>query len=283
MDQVGRTGAVVAFGRCSREDPFTRQVRTLYRANVLRVPRAGVEPLDVLLARDRHIQHQGRLAGMLAGMGQLELPEPTTYPVADLSGLRSVGLDLSLGLKLSAGFLTSLGVPAPGVGLNASLWKGARSLQFEVREVTERRMDLGALGRSLKGWKIDTTSPSMSIVTTESKVRMLVLTRTFVSRRFAIHSTSDDGQSVDISIDAIENLLGESKAGVEWNREAGHTVTFSGRTGVTFAFAAVPCAIQQDGSFLFGLESSDLTFGESTTTVPVNRPVIDEDGLLDFD
>lgn len=273
----------MGFRRCGQEDPFTRQVRTLYRANVLRVPRTGLDPLDVLLVRGRHVQIHGRLAEMLDGTDQPALPEPAPYAVADLSGLRSVGLEVEFGLNLCAVFLNSLGVPSPGVELNTSLWKGTQSVNFEVRGVTEWRMDLGSLGKSLKGRKVDTTSPTTAILATDDKVRMMVITRTFASRRFAIHGTSEGGQSVDIAVDAIQNLIGKSTAGVKWSKESAQTVTFEGDAGVTFAFGAAPCVLQPDGSFFFGVESSDLTFGEASTKVPADRPVIDEDGLLDFD
>jgi hypothetical protein len=51
---------------------------------------------------------------------------------------------------------------------------------------------------------------------------------------------------------------------------------------VTFAFAAVPCAVQTDRSVVFGVEMEDLTFGDAEAQ-PRVKPVVEDDGLLDFD
>jgi hypothetical protein len=271
----------MAFSQCNRVDPFTSRVRTLYGANVLRVPRNGIDPLEVLAVRKRRVETRGRLTGLLDGAGGPELPQPTAYPVADLNGLRSAGLDVELGLKFTASFLSVIGVPVPGAELNTSLWAGTRSIDFEVREVSELRVDLGLLGKALTGRRID-TSPSTAVFLTDPAVRMLVITRTLVSRNFAIRSASDSGQSADISLDAIEDLIGKTTASVKWSRESTDAITFQGDTAVTFAFAAVPCAIQADRSFVFGTEADRLTFG-GAVPAPREQAVIDEDGLLDFD
>ena len=73
----------MAFQPCSRED-LTREVRARYRANVLESPRPVSSCWDVLLVRNRDIQLQGRLSGMLVGRGRPRLPEPNSYPVSQI-------------------------------------------------------------------------------------------------------------------------------------------------------------------------------------------------------
>jgi hypothetical protein len=57
-------------------------------------------------------------------------------------------------------------------------------------------------------------------------------------------------------------------------------VTFSGSTPATFAFSAVPCAIDSDGSVVFGLTTDQLTFGEQEPRPAKQAPVVAEEGLL---
>jgi hypothetical protein len=271
----------MAFLRCGRPDPFTNRVRTLYRANVIRAPRAGIDPLIVLAVQKRQIAILGGLAGLLAGDG-LEPPPVTRYAAADLSGLRSASLDLTVGLKLTAAFLAALGLPVPGGEISGSLWTGASQLDFEVRDVSELRVDIGLLGRAMARRVIDDNAATGIFFSRDAAARMLIITRTLVSRQFAVRATAHGGQSAAVSVDAIENLIGKSTASVAWNRESADTISFQGESDVAFAFGAVPCAIQPDRSIVFGVEVSDLTFGQPKAP-PEVKPVIDEDGLLDFD
>ena len=270
----------MAFARCGRTDPFTKRVREVYRANVLRVPRAGVQPLLALAVDDRRVERRGQLAGLLVG-DDVALPEPMTQPVADLSGVRSTSLDLSVGVNLTAGFLAALGLPIPGGDVTGTLFAGAKSLEFEVRDVSERSVDLGAVGKAMAGRSID-DNPATRIFLTAPSVRLLFVSRVLMSRHFAVHTTGRAGQSAKISVDAIQDVFGKAQASVSWNHEDAQTVAFQGDRAVTFAFAAVPCAVQVDRSVIFGVEADDLTFGEAAAP-PQVKPVVDDDGLLDFD
>jgi hypothetical protein len=270
----------MAFARCGRPDPFTRRVRDLYRANVLRVPRAGVEPLLALAVAGRHVEPRGALAGLLAG-GEAPLPEPVTHPVADLSGMRSTSVDLNLGVSLTAGFLAALGLPIPGAEISGTLLAGATSIQFEVRDVSERSVDLGAVGKALAGRTVD-DNPATRIFLTDAAVRLMLISRVLASRHFAVHTAGNIGQSAKVSVDAISDLIGNAQATVSWKRESADTLSFQGEAPVTFAFAAVPCAVQSDRTMVFGVEADELVFG-TTTVAPQMKPVVEDDGLLDFD
>jgi hypothetical protein len=271
----------MGFTRCGRDDPFTSQVRLLYHANVLRVPRAGVDPLDVLAVKKRWVEHRGRLPGLIAGGTDLGLPAPATYRVSDLDGVRSAALDVNVGAKLTATFLQALGLPVPGAELEAALWSSTSAVGFEVREVSEHRVDLGLLGVAMAGRQL-ADNPATGIFLTDKAVRMLVVTRVLTSSNFAVRASARAGQSVKASVDAIENLLGKTTTADSWKRESEQTISFGGDTAVTFAFGAVPCAVQPNRSIIFGTEVDRLTFGD-TAAAPQVEPVVDEDGLLDLD
>lgn len=80
----------------------------------------------------------------------MTLPTASTDAAADVNGTRSTDVDVEVGLTLTATFLQALGAPIPGADLSTT-WKGARSLQFEVRNVHQRHIDIGVLGRALTG------------------------------------------------------------------------------------------------------------------------------------
>jgi hypothetical protein len=271
----------MGFWRCEREDPFTRKVRDVYRANVVQAPRTGIAPLDVLAVAGRRVEPRGRLLTLLDGSAP-DLPRPVSSDVADLRGERSAALDLEFGADLTARFLVALGLPVPGANAVITLWEGARRVAFEVRGVTERRVDIAGLGRALTGCRV-ARNAATEVFFTEPKAQMLVITRTLSSAQFAVHAAGRKGQSVKIAADGLAEFFGEAHAAGGWTVEGESTITFHGPRPATFAFGAVPCMLRTDGTLVFGLEITDKTFGDLERVVPYERPVIDDTGLLTFD
>jgi hypothetical protein len=271
----------MGFRRCDRDDPFTSKVREVYRANVVRAPRTGIAPLDVLAVAGRRVEARGRLPMLLDG-ARPDLPRPVSSDVADLRGERSAALDLEFGADLTATFLAALGLPAPGANAVITLWDGARRVAFEVRGVTERRVDVAGLGRALTGCRV-ARNAATEVFFSEPKAQMLVITRTLSSARFAVHAAGRKGQSVKIAVDGLAQLFGEAHAAGGWSVEGESTIAFHGPRPATFAFGAVPCILRTDGTLVFGLEISDKVFGDRESAEPRERPAIDDAGLLTFD
>jgi hypothetical protein len=266
----------------TRDDPFTRRVRETYGANVVSAPRAGIEPLDTLAVRKRRVEQRGSLGAMLDD-GEVAWPAPQSAPAAALSGVRSAEVDVELGLSLSAKFLAALGVPAPGADVTASLWNGASGFTFEVKDVVEHQVDVAVLGRALQGRHIERT-PATAVFFDGDGTELFLITRTLTSQSFAIRGTSRHGQSVKVAVDAVADLLGKASGDVTWSSDGENAVAIAGPTPVTFAFAAIPCAIDAQGAVVFGLTTRGLTFGESDAeSSPEARPVVDEPGLLVLD
>ena len=272
----------MGFTPCEREDPFTRTVREVYRANVVRAPRTGIAPLDVMaVGARRRVEPRGRLGALLDGP-EPTLPRPTSSEVADLRGQRSATLDLAVGADLTATFLGALGLPVPGASVAATLWKGARRVSFEVRDVVERRIDIGRLGSALTGCTI-ARNAATEVFFAEPVAQMLVITRTLSSARFAVHATGRGGQSVRVAVDGLAELFGTLAGEAAWSVEGESTIAFRGSTPATFAFGVVPCALRSDATVVFGLEVTDKTFGAHDAVVAQERPAIDDMGLLTFD
>jgi hypothetical protein len=266
----------------TRDDPFTKQVRQTYRAAVVLAPRTGIEPLDALAVdKDRRVHERGRLANLIAGEVPA-LPQPRSEEVADLNGLRSAAVDVGLGAELSANFLAALGMPLPSASLEASLWKGASKLMFEIREVTQHNVDISQLGRDLEGRRIQRNATT-DLFFTSSTTNLHIITRTLTSATFAVTATSSKGQSFQVGVDGLADVLGQAHGRVSWNVEQQSTLSFHGDKPATFAFSAVPCGVFEGGTFVFGLESADLTFGTRQEVDLSPRPIVDEPGLLFFD
>ena len=272
----------MSFSPCPvREDPFTRQVRSTYRASVVKVPRTGIDPLDALAVRARRVEPRGRLLAMIEGAPPT-LAEPTLEQVADLSGSRTTSVDVGLGVDLTATFLAALGVPIASARAAASLWKHAARISFEIRDVHSREIDLAELGRALAGRRLE-RNPATEIFFTDPATRLLVITRTLISSSFAVRAEDSRGRSGEAAVEGLAKVLGELGANVSWEAENQDVIAFSSATPATFAFSAVPCAVRPDGSVFFGLASAELTLGPGTAAASAPAPVVDEPGLLTFD
>ena len=185
---IERSSAVGFLPCVNREDPFTRRVREVYRANVVAAPRAGIDPLDTLAVRSRSVSARGALTHLLDG--PIELPEPEATPTAGLSGTRSTSVDLKLGLDLTAKFLTALGVPVPGAEVTASLWQGATRLNFHVEEVTEHQVDIAELGSAMRGRRLART-PATEVFFSGDGTGLHLITGTLTTTSFAVHGEAE--------------------------------------------------------------------------------------------
>jgi hypothetical protein len=156
-------------------------------------------------------------------------------------------------------------------------------MAFEVRDVLQHEVDVGELGKALTGARVSRDSPAAAIFFNEPKVRMLVMTRTLTSRQFSVRSSTQGGQALDLSVDAIKDVIGKADATIKWKRESDGVVSFEGAEPVTFAFAAVPCVTKADGSFYFGLEADQVAFAAEAPAPAESMTVFDVDGLLELD
>lgn len=277
----------MAFHPCKREDPFTAAVRRTYRANVVRAPRSGLDPYVVLAVRDGTAQDRGTLSHLLVADATVDLPAPTPSSIADLTGTWSADLGLKAGVDLTGQLLAAVGLPIPGLGFHATLWEGARTLAFEVRGVEETALDLGAVGSSLRGARLDRHNPAASIFFDEASVEMHLVTRVLKSATFAIRATDKHGESLKVEVSGFDDLLGQVSGEGALTIESETIVTASGPNPVTFAFSTVPCLVKVGGRLDFGLALGGLNYldaaGAEQEFLVEHLPVVDHDGLLDVD
>jgi hypothetical protein len=192
---------------------------------------------------------------------------------------------VALGLDLSAKFLSALGLPVPGADLSATLWQGASTFTFEVRDVIDNQVDIAHLGQAING-RLVARTPATEIFLADETQQLLLITRTLTTPTFAVRATGRDGQTIKIAVDGISDLVGAAHVDVSWKREHDDWVSFRGAP-VTFGFAVVPCLIDPARRLMFGLTSSDVKWGEPLATPPTvkSRPVIADGraGMLSFD
>ncbi len=270
------------------EDPLVTSVREIYRANVIAAPSSRIQPLDVIAHDGDQFDWRGRLGPVVIGPFPLNMPSITSAPVASLLGQRTSNINMGLAAKLTAKFLSGLGVPVPAASVEATLFKSGRKVSFEVLEVRERSVDLGELGSSLKGSRIDRDNAAVSSVFLGlNPARMLIISRTLESPSFSVHLDGAIEEGVDVTVDAVKELLGAATAAFQWEVTSHRSVTFKGSRAATFAFSAIRCHLGPAGDFGLGMEVEahllEPSAGdEDTLFLPIDEPPINSDGLLDL-
>src|SRR5690349_20305979 len=114
------------------KDPVTSELNKR-GYNIVRLPRVGIDPLDVL----------GREGGSMEKLGAIDevwtstVPKPVPgapVPAVGIEGETSSDLDLGIGLKLLSNALAGLGASIGLPSLNAG-FKKARKIQFKFVNV----------------------------------------------------------------------------------------------------------------------------------------------------
>lgn len=198
--------------------------------NVVRLPRGGIEPLDLL----------GRDDGAMEWLGHLEtlwqspLPLPKTLapqPAADIEGKRTDSLGLDVGLSLLKGVLSIFNA---GAGLDAA-YSQASSLEFTYTNVTAHRVAALDIGAYLARGTTDRDNPVIRRYFLGDKAEGFVLTEVLKSDQLKVTARSDRGESLKVDVDQISATLG-AHAGVKVSQSTENAVVYAGNTPVTFAF-----------------------------------------------
>lgn len=276
----------MGFFRCSEDDAWMKLLMQNYQANAIRAPRAGIVPLLMLARKDDHVEIRGELIPVIDGSNPVSLPAFHSNAVVSLSGQQTREINADLSLELTAKFLTALGVPLPGAALDAKLFGGASKLAFEVSDVRQVGVDINALGLALENRRINLDHPSVGIFCGDDPADALVITRVLTSPKFSVHTFGDSEQEVEVKIDAIKELIGDASVEVGWKATRKSSITFTGPSQVTFAFACAPLNLKPDGSFTIGfeIEPGDLRMliNGPLKVLPIDAPAIVLPGLLDL-
>lgn len=242
----------MAFWPCRQDDEFVKLVRQRYGATVVKNPRTGIDPCDVLARGSRgSVRRVGDLLPLLDAH-RLVLPQVKTEYVAALAGKSSSDVDLGIGVSLTSSFFQAIGVPIPEAELELR-WRGARTLAFEFKEVRLKEVDVSTLGARLEGRSVRRDQPAAASFFKSKDgggEDLLLITHCYVTSSFAVTAKRSRDAGFALSASAIDELIGNAKANVKVNQDSENTLSFDGNRAVTFAFGAVACTLSGNGEIL---------------------------------
>ena len=176
----------------SRPDPFLNLLKD-FGYLPLRLPRADVQPLQLLNVSSKDFSLLGDLADAVGAGDGAKLPEiKTDIPTAgQIQGTRSSTVKLSLGLNLLGNILGAL----TGNNLDVSAaFKNATTLTFEFADVTVSNVSIIQLDKFLNLAKIDSVAKQIQDLMLAGNAG--VTTAVARTKKYLISAQNDHG--VDI-------------------------------------------------------------------------------------
>jgi hypothetical protein len=201
-----------------------------YGYNVVKLPRAGIEPLQVI----------GKDHGSLEDLGPLStIWQATSSPpalqgpnvAASVNGQKTDDLKLSVGLDILASVLQGMGAASPKV---AVAYTDARSVQFTFANVTETVVMPLDVGHYLSAGDLDSASPFASYFLDHEK-QAFVITSVLKSNSITVTAKQDSGTTISVDIPVIEQIVG-ANVSVGTSSTNNGDITFKGAQPLTFGF-----------------------------------------------
>lgn len=206
--------------------------------NVVRLPRAGIDPLQLI----------GRQNGVTTLLGELsQLVESSTKPLpkvaanlkaSNISGQQTDALDAALGVHLLGSFIGAMGGK---LGLKAS-YSAARSLTFTFNDVTlDRALSLD-VGQYLQNAALNADN----IVLREYVLGngdLYLITDVIRSTSFSVSAEAKGGGSLQVDVPDIQGIVG-GDVKVSASGTSASVVTYSGKIPLAFGFSCVQVGVE---------------------------------------
>lgn len=255
-----------------QKDPSITHLNSL-GYNVIKVPRTGIAPLD-LLAMDGQSKQIGGL-GRMPDFWISNVPVPMPGPASQASNINrqsSNALDLGFGLDLLKSVLSVFGATSPSIDLSHT---DAKSLQFNYTGVTQVSIDQATLGNYLRAGTLDVGNPALARYVNgqdgnAAKAQLFVISDVLRSTSITVTASDQKGNNVALSVPEINGIVG-GKVSVKPSSASSSAITFASNevppVAVSFGFKAIKLtwmptagAAEGVGSFQFG-DAGDIAFG----------------------
>lgn len=246
--------------------------------NVVRHPREGIRPLDLIGRQKGAVNYLGRLDKLLTNP-QMPLPAiRSNYESAEISGQSSSKLPLAIGLNVLASILSALGA---GAGISAN-YKNAKSLQFGFGKPLVDSAAQLEIGAYLKNGEIDADNPILKEYIL-GQGDLFLISETIKTNKFTVSAEGAGGGEFKLDVPAIEQLL---SADVQVSAEAGSsgTLSYRGQKQLVFGFKCIQIGWTDEGMSLVNVKPGSVAMAAGDSDALSARPAILEPmGLLDME
>lgn len=200
--------------------------------NVVRLPRKGIRPMDVLGRRDS-VERLGRLSSVWK-TAAAEPPVSAPQAVPDMEGQKSQNLELSIGLKVLENALRGLGAAMPSLEF---AFQQARKVQFTYTNVTSISVEPLEAGNYLASGDLNTGNPVVAQYFLDDEAHAFLIVDVLQSDSISVTAKSANGSALAVDVAAIQGVVG-ANIGVSPRGANSAMITFKGPEPITFGFKA---------------------------------------------
>jgi hypothetical protein len=231
--------------------------------NVVRLPRTGINPLDVIGKDKGEFMRLGSLDQIWAS--DVGIPKPSDpQDAVQISGTRTENIKLSFGLKILGNVLSALGVTVPG--LEAS-YQQAHTLQFKFGNVSLVYIDPFVINNYLEKGTLKGGPMIDRYFDEEEDTRTFLLTETLLADTITVTAHDQSGNKIAVNVNAIKNEV-EGKVDLSVSGENNTEISYIGKQKLVFGFKAFEI-IWKDRWVLEGVGKETLFLKENVKIEPV--------------
>lgn len=246
--------------------------------NVVRHPREGVRPLDLIGRQRDTVTYLGSIDKLITTPPG-PLPEiKTDNAAAGISGQSSSKLALAVGLNVLSAVWSAFG---GGAGVSTQ-YKGVKTIQFIFGEVlTDYAVPLD-IGNFLKNGEVDGENPILNEYVMGNG-KLYVITRTIKTNTFTVKAEGSGGNEVALDVPAIQQML-DGRVRVSAESGSAGTVTYEGSKHLTFGFECFEVGVEDGVLTMMSASAGSVALSaEAGTAAAQAKPMLLEPtGLLDI-
>jgi len=241
--------------------------------NVVRLPRAGIEPLDVLGRDGKSLEKLGSITEVWTSTAPAPQPGPP-QPAASVNGQRTQGIDLGIGLQFLSNALAGMG-SALGLPSLQSSYKNAHSVEFDFVNVTSIGVTPFGLGKFLANGTLDVSNPAVTQYFGNEETKEYIIIEVLKSDTISVTAKGESGGEVQLDLPAIQGLVGANIKVKAGSTSAGQVV-YQGPSVLTFGFKVFEVMFDNGKWRMQGKQASaDLSFAANAGADDLSaRPIL---------
>ena len=214
-------------------DPVIMYLKAYGYASV-RLPKADIHPLQILLRQGNTYDRLGNLATVLVAGATVKLPMLSeNQQAANINGQQSGNLKFGVGLSLLCNIIGAMG--GSKLGLDVA-YQRAKFICFEFKDVLEDKVEIAVLDQFLTD--ADVNPNSRYVAQMLEADRIYVTTAVIKSKVFTVQSKQSQSTSVALSAPVIQQAVGVNVK-VSQDSDSDSKIHFEGSIPLVFGFQAV--------------------------------------------
>lgn len=245
--------------------------------NVVRHPREGVRPLDLIGRQRDSVTYLGSIEKLITTPPGPLPRMKTDHAAAGISGQSSSKLSLAVGLNVLCAVLSAFGA---GAGATAK-YKDAKTIQFIFGDVLTDHVAPLDIGNFLKNGEVDDENPILNQYVMGNG-RLYVLTRTIKTNKFTVKAEGSGGAEVRLDVPAIQQIL-DGHVRVSTESDSGGTVTYEGTKNLTFGFECFEVGVEEGTLTMMSAKAGSIALSGATGAASAEPIILDPVGLLDLE